>query len=156
MGSDKTLQEMKILLVDDQPHVTYVIRTVLEANGFEVDSFNDPVLVSESYKSDYYDLVILDIKMPKMDGFELYDRIRQKDQKTKICFLTASERFYESLRQARNLLGDALGEEYFIQKPAKTDQLIRRLTDLINSGPGLGAVNPPKNYYFSSPTFALD
>ena len=48
MGSDKTLQEMKILLVDDEPHVTYVIRTVLEANGFEVDSFNDPVLVSET------------------------------------------------------------------------------------------------------------
>jgi CheY-like chemotaxis protein len=133
MGSDKTMQEMKILLVDNEPDVTYAIRTVLEANGFAVDSFNDPVLVSDTYKSNYYDLVILDIKMPNMDGFELYDRIRQKDQKTKICFLTASEMFYESLRQARNLLGDVLGEEYFIQKPAKTDQLIRRLTDLINS-----------------------
>ena len=133
MGSDKTMQEMKILLVDNEPDVTYAIRTVLEANGFGVDSFNDPVLVSDTYKSNYYDLVILDIKMPNMDGFELYDRIRQKDQKTKICFLTASEMFYESLRQARNLLGDVLGEEYFIQKPAKTDQLIRRLTDLINS-----------------------
>ena len=86
-----------------------------------------------SYKSNYYDLVILDIKMPKMDGFELYDRIRQKDQNTKICFLTASEMFYESLRQARNLLGDVLGEQYFIQKPIKTDELVRRLTDLINS-----------------------
>jgi CheY-like chemotaxis protein len=70
--------------------------------------------------------------MPKMDGFELYDRIRQKDQNTKICFLTASEMFCESLRQARNLLGKVLGEEHFIQKPAKTDQLIRRITDLIN------------------------
>ena len=86
-----------------------------------------------SYKSNYYDLVILDIKMPKMDGFQLYDCIRQKDRKTKICFLTASEMFYESLRQARNLLGDVLGEQYFIQKPIKTDELIRRLTDLINS-----------------------
>ena len=109
MGSDKTLQEMKILLVDDEPHVTYVIRTVLEANGFEVDSFNDPVLVSESYKSDYYDLVILDIKMPEMDGFELYDRIRQKDQKTKICFLTASERFYESLSNGTKSIRGCVG-----------------------------------------------
>ena len=133
MSSDKTMQEMKVLLVDNEPDVTYAIRTVLEDNGFEVDSFNDPVLVCDTYKSNYYDLVILDIKMPKMDGFQLYDCIRQKDQKTKICFLTASEMFYESLRQARNLLGDVLGEEYFIQKPAKTDQLIRRLTDLINS-----------------------
>lgn len=133
MASDKRMQEMKILLVDNEPDLTYAIGTVLRDNGFEVDSFNDPVLVSETYKSNYYDLVILDIKMPKMDGFELYDRIRQKDQNTKICFLTASELFYESLRQARNLLGEVLGEEYFIQKPAKTDQLIRRITDLINS-----------------------
>jgi CheY-like chemotaxis protein len=133
MASDKTMQEMKILLLDNEPDLTYAIGTVLKDNGFEVDSFNDPVLVSETYKSNYYDLVILDIKMPKIDGFELYDRIRQKDQNTKICFLTASEMFYESLRQARNLLGKVLGEEHFIQKPAKTDQLIRRITDLINS-----------------------
>ena len=133
MSSDKTMQEMKVLLVDNEPDVTYAIRTVLEDNGFEVDSFSDPVLVSETYKSNYYDLVILDIKMPKMDGFQLYDCIRQKDRKTKICFLTASEMFYESLRQARNLLGDVLGEQYFIQKPIKTDELVRRLTDLINS-----------------------
>ena len=66
-------------------------------------------------------------------GFKVCDCIRQKDRKTKICFLTASEMFYESLRQARNLLGDVLGEQYFIQKPIKTDELIRRLTDLINS-----------------------
>ena len=127
------MEKMKILLVDDEPDITYAIRTVLERNGFEVDSFNDPVLVCDTYKSNYYDLVILDIKMPKMDGFQLYDCIRQKDEKTKICFLTASELFYESLRQARNLLGDVLGEQYFIQKPIKTDELIRRLTDLINS-----------------------
>ena len=133
MASDKTMQEMKILLVDNEPDLTYAIGTVLRDNGFEVDSFNDPVLVSETYKSNYYDLVILDIKMPKMDGFQLYNCIRQKDRKTKICFLTASEMFYESLRQARNLLGDVLGEQYFIQKPIKTDELIRRLTDLINS-----------------------
>jgi CheY-like chemotaxis protein len=132
VSSDKTMQEMKILLVDNERDVTYAIQTVLEDNGFEVDSFNDPVLVCDTYKSNYYDLVILDIKMPKMDGFQLYDCIRQKDRKTKICFLTASEMFYESLRQARNLLGDVLGEEYFIQKPIKTDVLIRRLTDLIN------------------------
>ncbi len=133
MSSDKIMQEMKVLLVDNEPDVTYAIRTVLEDNGFEVDPFNDSVLVCDTYKSNYYDLVILDIKMPKMDGFQLYDRIRQKDRKTKICFLTASEMFYESLRQARNLIGDVLGEQYFIQKPIKTDELIRRLTDLINS-----------------------
>ena len=49
---------------------TYAIESVLEDNGFEVDSFNDPVLASTTYKQNYYDLILLDIKMPKMDGFE--------------------------------------------------------------------------------------
>ena len=133
MSSDKPTHGKKILLVDNEPDVTYAIGSVLEDNGFEVDSFNDPVLASATYKQEYYDLILLDIKMPKMDGFELYENIREKDKITKICFLTASEMFYESLRKARNLFGDTLGEEYFIQKPAKSDQLIRQLHDIINS-----------------------
>ena len=133
MSSDKPTHGKKILLVDNEPDVTYAIESVLEDNGFEVDSFNDPVLASTTYKQNYYDLILLDIKMPKMDGFELYDSIREKDKITKICFLTASEMFYESLRKARNLFGDTLGEEYFIQKPAKSDQLIRQLIHIINS-----------------------
>jgi len=133
LNSDKSTPDKKILLVDNEPDITYAIESVLEDNGFEVDSFNDPVLASSTYKQNHYDLVLLDIKMPKMDGFELYERIREKDKVTKICFLTASEMFYESLRKARNLFGDTLGEEYFIQKPAKTDQLIRQLNDIINS-----------------------
>ena len=90
---------MKILLVDNEPDVTYAIGTVLEDNGFEVDSFNDPVLVSESYKSDYYDLVILDIKMPKMDAFVLYERLKTVDHGVKVCFLTASEMYREEIRE---------------------------------------------------------
>jgi CheY-like chemotaxis protein len=133
LSSDKPTHGKKILLVDNEPDVTYAIGSVLEDNGFEVDSFNDPVLASATYKQEYYDLILLDIKMPKMDGFELYENIREKDKITKICFLTASEMFYESLRKARNLFGDTLGEEYFIQKPAKSDQLIRQLHDIINS-----------------------
>ena len=123
----------KILLVDNEPDVTYAIGSVLEENGYEVYSFNDPIEVSTKYRPNFYDLIILDIKMPKMDGFELYESIRERDKITKICFLTASEMFYESLRKARNLFGDTLGEEYFIQKPAKSDQLVRQLNDIINS-----------------------
>lgn len=86
VSSDKTMQEMKVLLVDNELDVTYAIGTVLEANGFEVDSFNDPVLVCDTYKSNYYDLVISDIKMPKMDGFQLYDCIDKKTRKQKYVF----------------------------------------------------------------------
>ena len=68
----------KFLLVDDEPDVTYTIQKILEDHGFKVDSFNDPILALNNYKAYFYDLVILDIKMPKMNGFELYTRIREK------------------------------------------------------------------------------
>ena len=61
----------KILLVDDELDVIYAIKNVLEDHGFQIDSFNDPILALKSYRMNFYDLVILDIKMPKMDGFEL-------------------------------------------------------------------------------------
>lgn len=66
-----------------------------------MDTFNDPQEALSSYKSDYYDLVILDIKMPKMDGFELYDEIKKKDPQAKFCFLTASELYYEEFSKER-------------------------------------------------------
>jgi DNA-binding response OmpR family regulator len=77
----------RILLIDDEPDITFTVKDMLEDNGFQVDSFNDPILALNYYKVNFYDLVILDIKMPKMDGFELYNKIREKDPKVKICFL---------------------------------------------------------------------
>jgi CheY-like chemotaxis protein len=91
----------KILLVDNEADVTYALENALENYGFSIDSFNDSMLALNSYKSNFYDLVILDIKMPKMDGFELYNKIKEKDPKMKICFLTASEMFYEEIRKTR-------------------------------------------------------
>ena len=120
-----------ILLVDDELDVIYTIKNILEDNGFQIDSFNDPITALNSYRSNFYDLVILDIKMPKMDGFELYIKMREKDPKVKICFLTASELFYEEFRNTRLKLGEKMGEEYFIQKPAKTEDLIKKINTLI-------------------------
>jgi CheY-like chemotaxis protein len=90
------------------------------------------MLALNSYKSNFYDLVILDIKMPKMDGFELYNKIKERDPEVKICFLTASELFYEEFRKTRYMLGEKLGEEYFIQKPIKTDELVQKMNVLMN------------------------
>jgi CheY-like chemotaxis protein len=122
----------KILLVDDEPDVIYTIKNILEDNGFQINSFNDPIIALKSYRSNFYDLVILDIKMPKMDGFELYIKIREKDPKVKICFLTASELFYEKFRKTRSEFGRIMEEECFIQKPIKTEDLIRKLASIIN------------------------
>jgi len=122
----------KILLIDDEPDVTYTIKTILEDNGFKVDSFNDPILAFNYYKVNFYDLVILDIKMPKMDGFELYTKIREKDPKVKICFLTASEMYYEKFRKTRSEIGRINGEDSFIQKPIKNEDLIKKLTNIMD------------------------
>jgi CheY-like chemotaxis protein len=122
----------KILLVDNEADVTYALENALENYGFSIDSFNDSMLALNSYKSNFYDLVILDIKMPKMDGFELYNKIKEKDPKMKICFLTASEMFYEEIRKTRYILGEKFGDEYFIQKPIKTDDLVQKMNVLIN------------------------
>ncbi|HEU4482280.1 MAG TPA: response regulator [Nitrososphaeraceae archaeon] len=116
-----------MLLVDNEVDITYALTNALENYGFDIESFNDPILALNFYKSNFYDLVILDIKMPNMDGFELYNKIREKDPQVKICFLTASELFYEEFRKARFLLAETIGEEYFIQKPIKTDDLVRKI-----------------------------
>ena len=122
----------KILLVDDEPDVLYTIKNILEDNGFQVDTFNDPIISLKSYTINYYNLVILDIKMPKMDGFELYIKIREKDPKVKICFLTASEMYYEKFRKTRSEFGRIIGEDCFIQKPIKNEDLVKKLIDIMN------------------------
>ena len=122
----------KILLIDDEPDVTYTIKKILEDNGLKVDSFNDPILALNYYKVDFYDLVILDIKMPKMDGFELYTKIREKEPKVKICFLTAIATFNEEFRKIRLTLGKTINEDYFIQKPINMEDLTKKLTSIMN------------------------
>jgi DNA-binding response OmpR family regulator len=121
----------KILLVDNELDITFALENALENYDFKVDTFNDPITALKSYKSNFYDIVILDIKMPKMDGFELYAKLREQDPKVKICFLTASELFYEEFRNMRLKLGEKIGEEYFIQKPIKTDDLLEKLNRLM-------------------------
>ena len=122
----------KILLVDDEPDVTFTIKNILEDNRFQVVSFNDPILALNNYKVNFYDLIILDIKMPKMDGFELYIKIREQDPKAKIYFLTAITTFNEDFRKIRLALGKTINEDYFIQKPIKTEALVKKLTSIMN------------------------
>ena len=129
---DPVTLSKNILLVDDELDVIYTIKNILEDNGFQIDSFNDPITALNSYRSNFYDLVILDIKMPKMDGFELYIKMREKDPKVKICFLTASEMYYEKFRKTRSEFGRIIEEECFIQKPIKSEDLIRKLEDIMN------------------------
>jgi len=71
--------------------------------------------------------------MPKMDGFELYNKIKEKDPKAKICFLTATEIYYEKFRKLRTGSGKTIDEDYFIQKPINIEDLIKKLTFIMNN-----------------------
>jgi DNA-binding response OmpR family regulator len=64
-----------------------------------VDSYTDPILALSNFKPRLYDLLILDIKMQKMNGFDLYQKMKKIDSNVKVCFLTASELFYEEYRR---------------------------------------------------------
>jgi DNA-binding NtrC family response regulator len=121
----------RILVVDDQPDITIALKIGLEVNGgFDVDTFTDPKLALSSFKPNIYHLVILDIVMPKMDGFELYEELKKVDPGFKVCFLTASEMYHEEMREGKY---SDLDNELFIQKPIPTDDLIRKINNKIGS-----------------------
>ena len=80
---------LRILLVDDEPDITASLKIGLERRGFQVDAFNDPRKALAEFKSNVYDMIFLDIRMPQMNGFELYRQLRAKDVKVPIAFLTA-------------------------------------------------------------------
>ena len=121
----------RLLIVDDEQDVTLTLHAILQEGGFEVVSFNDPLLALQSFKPRHYELVILDIKMPKMNGFELYRQIRRKDNQVKVCFLTAVSEFRE-YEQYKKETYPKMGERYFIAKPVSNDELIRRVNEMLS------------------------
>jgi CheY-like chemotaxis protein len=123
-------EQKKILVVDDEADLTLLCSLALEYYGFKVDTFTDPQKALSNYKPGYYDLVILDIAMPKMDGFQLYDEIKKKDRKAKVCFLTASEMYYEEFRKKEY---NAIDKNLFIRKPIQNEELLREVNIRISS-----------------------
>jgi DNA-binding response OmpR family regulator len=113
----------RILLVDDERDITIAFRMGLESNGFIVDTFNDPQGALSNFKAGLYDLLLIDIKMPKMNGFELYQEIEKIDNRVKICFITAFEVYYKSLRE----LFPTTNVDCFIKKPITTDELVQKI-----------------------------
>jgi DNA-binding response OmpR family regulator len=126
MGHEE--RRIRILAVDDESDLTMLFRMSLEHYGFEVDTFNDPQEALSKFQPGSYDLVILDIKMPKMDGFELYDEIKKKDHEAKVCFLTASELYYEKFRKKEY---NALDKNLFIRKPIDNEELVKEVDKMI-------------------------
>jgi len=122
----------KILIVDDDTDITLAFKKGLENDGFKVDVFNDPQEALSNFEASKYDLLLLDIRMPKMNGFELYKEIDKIDNDVKVCFITAFEVYYEALRE----VFPSMEVECFIRKPIEIGNLVKRIKnelDLPNS-----------------------
>ncbi len=80
------MNRKRIFIVDDEPDLASICKMVLEDEGYEVDEFTDSLLALSKFKPRVYELLILDIKMPDMDGFDLYKKLKELDNNVKVCF----------------------------------------------------------------------
>jgi CheY-like chemotaxis protein len=119
----------QLLIIDDDPDVTLTFKqgleTVTENNErlFEVYSYNDPIDALSNFESNFYDLLLIDINMPKMNGFDLSKQILKQDLGFKICFMSSGQINEEALRENYPML--SLG--CFIRKPVEIRELVRKL-----------------------------
>ena len=115
----------RILIVDDDPDITLTFKIALENEDdkLEVHTFNDPLSVLSQFKPSFYDLLLVDINMPNMNGFELCTEILKVDVNIKICFITAGEVNHEAVRE----LYPTISIGCFIKKPVTIDYLLKRI-----------------------------
>lgn len=113
----------RIMVVDDEQDITFVIKQALENSGFVVDAFSSPEEALDHFKPDYYDLLITDIRMPVMTGFELYRRVRTIDSKVKVAFMTAFD-VYEG--EFHKVL-PSIDVKCFFKKPMRMNELVERV-----------------------------
>ena len=124
------MEKKRICFVDDEPDIILLCKIVLEEAGYDVDTFTDSKLALSKFQPDFYELVVLDIKMPNMDGFELCKKIKEIDKKVKVCFLTASEMYYETFRKKDY---DVADKDLFLRKPIENEELIKKIDKIIES-----------------------
>jgi DNA-binding NtrC family response regulator len=121
---DKSLtRRIKLLLVDDEPDVMSSFKKGLEVYGYTVDGYTDPELALANFRPNTYDLLLLDINMPKMDGFKLFQQIEKKDPKSKVCFVTAYETYFEAFRE----IFPDLDIGNFLRKPISMENLAKQI-----------------------------
>src|SRR5215211_6894567 len=121
----------RILIVDDDPDIVFTFKKGLEAENeksnnkvfFIVNSYNDPLLALSEFKPDLYDLILIDINMPQMNGIELSNKILELDANVKICLVTAGEANIEVLRE----LYPTRSIGCFVKKPVTIEALVKRV-----------------------------
>ena len=123
-GEKKNTRTGRILLVDDEPDIAALLKMALEHDGsFDiVKTFDDPTLALSDFKAGLYDLVILDLTMPNIDGFDLYQKMKKIDSKVKFCFLSGRETCCDESKGYNSIIDDM-----FIRKPITITNLLKEV-----------------------------
>ena len=127
-GQHQQQKQKRILLVDDERDIATMLKKGLDKFGFEADIFIDPVVALQDFKPHYYDILLLDLRMPKMSGVELYNRLKQIEgdrNNFKIIFLTAQESAEEDICR----LFPEIDMTNFIHKPVGIMELVQRIKE---------------------------
>ena len=125
----------KILIIDNDKDITNLFSTFLEYNGYIVDAYTNPVEAFNNFSKNSHDLIVLDLKMPKMDGMTLYHKIKEIDDKVIICFTTADINYIEDLRKGIIDIDKILLYKPVLLKDLKNkiDWLLSSHEEIINS-----------------------
>jgi two-component system, OmpR family, response regulator ChvI len=124
-----TIGNKRILIVDDDEDISRFFELALERGGFITEVFNNPQSALTNFKKETYDLLLLDINMPRMNGFELYKKLKQIDSDVKVCFITAYEEYYSEFKKEFPNLDEL---ECYIKKPIGMDYLINVVKSRLN------------------------
>ena len=119
------------MIVDDDPDITFTFKAGIEYSGnnnnsssrIEVYTYNDPLVALSEFKPHYYDLLLIDINLPNLNGFEFCQRILELDMNVKACFMTAGQINREAFRE----IYPSISLGCFIRKPVTIDYLVNRI-----------------------------
>ena len=125
-------QKKRVLVVDDEVDITTIFKLALEKVNLHIDVYNDPLLALSDYKAGMYDLLLFDIRMPKMNGFELYRKIKDieeeekkvKNGKPRVCFITAYEEFRSEFKETFPTVEEV---DCLLKKPIPMPDLVKKV-----------------------------
>src|ERR671914_1132932 len=99
MSMSKTTTKAKILIIDDDPDINNLFKIYLEHDDFQVDSYTDPVDALYYFNKGKYDLILLDLTMPQIDGIAMFHALKNRDDKAIICLTTADMSYLQQLKE---------------------------------------------------------
>lgn len=124
----------RLLIVDDEKDIANITKIWMVSKGFAADVFYHPEQALSAFRASYYDLAILDVRMPGITGFELYEKLREKDPALKVCFMSAMDGFdcqqvmaqkFPSLKQRQQWA--------FVKKPEALDKVTEVVMSLASA-----------------------